>query len=57
MIINIVNAAESDNKELIDNPKLTLNHADVPQFCGGFPYFFRGNPYQSVSFQHTPRKT
>ena len=26
-------------------------------FVGGYPYFFRENPYQSVSFQHTPHKT
>ena len=24
--------------------------SDTPQFCGGNPYFFSENPYQSVSF-------
>ena len=27
-----------------------IRGADTPQFRGGNPYFFRENPYQSVSF-------
>ena len=29
---------------------LSLSYADTPQFCGGNPYFFSENPYQSVPF-------
>ena len=29
---------------------MVQTHADTPQFRGGNPYFFRENPYQSVSF-------
>ena len=27
-----------------------VSDTDTPQFCGGNPYFFSENPYQSVSF-------
>ena len=29
---------------------ISLDCSDTPQFRGGNPYFFRENPYQSVSF-------
>ena len=30
----------------------SVHETDTPQFRGGNPYFFRENPYQSVSFNH-----
>ena len=36
------------NLHTSDNVKWPM--ADPPQFRGGNPYFFRENPYQSVSF-------
>ena len=34
----------------MDRAAQSMDHPDTPQFRGGNPYFFRENPYQSVSF-------
>ena len=44
--------AQKDDSQysLPDKMACIKEQPDTPQFCGGNPYFFSENPYQSVSF-------